>query len=251
MSTWDHMESTKDNLLQEKVYLSQRHHCPVWTAPWPGNPTAWKIIGSMSFSVGQTLSRSSRLGRGQWEQLSCKQVGRFHFCKFSSWLEVGELDWNNFVWEYGVCYILVITAMCSRTLVVLSCHHFQMNGSLFNHVSMMKHIQRWSRFPQRQDYVIIGLFVCFSFCFMSTCFFSFPSLPTLSDYQENSFKIIAWGLFPFKVLLARILFQDPCWIPPLSFPTDTSKSRHRKDSSSSFCWRLYHLASPSTSPLTP
>lgn len=49
--------------------------------------------------------------------------------------------------------------------------------------------------------------------------------------------------FPFKVLLAGLLFRGLCWIPPLGFPTDTSKSKHLKDSSSSFCWQYCHLAS--------
>lgn len=38
-------------------------------------------------------------------------------------------------------------------------------------------------------------------------------------------------------------------MPPSGFPTDTSKSRHRKDLSSSFCRQHHHLAGLSTSPL--
>lgn len=36
--------------------------------------------------------------------------------------------------------------------------------------------------------------------------------------QNTVPTIIAWGRFPFKVALAGLLFQDPCWIPPLGFP---------------------------------
>ena len=80
----------------------------------------------------------------------------------------------------------------------------------------MKQIQGWCTFPQSRNHV------CVLSCVRRHPLFS---IPTLSDYPEDSFNHYHLRTFPFNESLARLWCQGPHWASPPGGPTDTSKSR--------------------------